>query len=127
MLDFEEFVLRINRNSDFISSGKFFDGAIELNFGHEKVWIKAFMGQVIHITSEPPPFGYTFAIKGSLDGWRFALEGPKNRFREALFTNRLMVEGNTIEFSRIGKAVHGVIEVLREMVQIGLLKLVESS
>jgi len=125
MFDFDQFAFCLNRNSDFVSSGKFFDGAIQLNMGSERVWIKVFMGQVIHVTQEPPPFGYTFSIKGSLEAWRFALEGPKNRFREAIFTNRLMVEGNTIEFSRIGKAVHGMIEVLREMVQTGLFKLEE--
>jgi hypothetical protein len=127
MFDFDQFASRLNRNPDFVSSGKFFDGAIQLNMGSERVWIKVFMGQVIHVTQDPPPFGYTFAIKGSLEGWRFALEGPKNRFREAVFTSRLMVEGNTIEFSRIGKAVHGMIEVLREMAQAGLLNLTEKS
>jgi len=127
MFDFDQFASRLNRNPDFVSSGKFFDGAIQLNMGSERVWIKVFMGRVIHVTQDPPPFGYTFAIKGSLEGWRFVLEGPKNRFREAVFTGRLMVEGNTIEFSRIGKAVHGMIEVLREMVQADLLKLTEKS
>ncbi len=127
MFDFDQFASRLNRNPDFVSSGKFFDGAIQLNMGSERVWIKVFMGQVIHVTQDPPPFGYTFAIKGSLEGWRFALEGPKNRFREAVFTSRLMVEGNTIEFSRIGKAVHGMIEVLREMAQADLLNLTEKS
>ena len=125
MVDLDRLVFLLNRNPDFISSGKFFDGAIQLNLGLERVWIKVFMGQVIHTTQEPPPFGYTFAIKGPLEAWRFALEGPKNRFREAVFTNRLVVEGNTIEFSRIGKAVHAIIEVLREMVRSGLLTLTE--
>ena len=125
MFDLNQFASRLNRNPDFISSGKFFDGSIQLNFGSERVWIKVFMGQAIHVTQEPLPFGYTFAIKGPMDAWRFALEGPKNRFRESVFTSRLTIEGNTIEFSRMGKAVHGLIEVLREMAQGGLLKLVE--
>ena len=65
----------------------------------------------------PPPFGYTFFIRGSVDHWKFALVGPKNRFREAYVTGRLKIEGNAIEFSRIGKAVHGLSEVLRDMAQ----------
>jgi hypothetical protein len=121
MLDINQLASRLEKNADFGSSSKFFDGAVQLEIGLDKVWLKVFMGRVVFITQQPPPFGYTFAVKGSLDGWRFALEGPKNRFREALFAGRLLVEGNILEFSRIGKAVHGLTEVLREMIQADLL------
>ncbi len=126
MIDLDQLASRLNQNGDFTSSGKFFDGAIQLNLGEERIWIKVFMGQAIWVTHDPPPFGYTFAFKGPPEAWRFALEGGKNRFREAVFTNRLVVEGNILEFTRVGKAVHGLIEVLRGMVQEGLLILGEA-
>lgn len=127
MLDMDRFTEMLNANSDFVSSGKFFDGSIQLNIGEETIWIKVFMGRAIYMTREPPPFGYTFAVKGSLDGWRFALEGAKNRFREALMTGRLRVEGNQIEFARVGKAVHGLSDVLMQMVCEGSMKFEEKS
>ena len=117
----------LNANSDFAQSGKFFDGSIQLNFGQETFWIKVFMGSTIYITREPPPFGFTFAIKCSVDDWRFAIAGSKNRFREALITNRLCFEGNQIEFSWVGKAVHGLIDVLMQMVIEGSMKFEEKS
>ena len=80
------------------------------------------MGRVILITQEPPPFGFTFAIEGPPAEWRWASGGPKNRFREGLMTGRLAVEGNRLEFSRIGKAVHGLSEVLMQMFQDGSIR-----
>ena len=123
MLEIDPFSKGLYENADFRESGKYFDGAVQLNFADAVCWIKIFMGRPILVTREPPPFGYTFAIKGSTDGWRFALEGPKNRFREALMKGLLYVEGNQIEFARIGKAVNGIIEVLMEMLKDGTLKL----
>ena len=110
-------------NDNFVSSTKYFDGSIQLSLGKEKIWIKAFMGRVILVTQEPPPFGFTFAIEGPSAEWRWALGGPKNRFREALMTGRLAVQGNRIEFSRIGKGVHGLSEALMQMLQEGSLLL----
>ena len=127
MLAIHQLASQLERNADFVSSSKFFDGAMQLEMGRDRVWFKVFMGRVIFITEQPPPFGYTFALKGSADGWRFALAGPKNRFREALFAGRLIVEGNTLEFSRVGKAVHGLTEVLREMIPAGLLTFEEKA
>jgi putative sterol carrier protein len=125
MLDLPKISEKLGRNENFSSSTKYFDGSIQLNIGEEKVWIKVFMGRVIFVTQEPPPFGYTFAIEGSQKEWRWALEGHKNRFREALMTGRFTVQGNRIEFSRIGKAVHGLSEVLLEMVREGSIRLGE--
>lgn len=116
MLNTDQLASMLDANPDFVSSGKFFDGAIQLEIGTDRIWIKAFMGRVILATRQPPPFGYTFCIKGTLEDWKFALAGAKNRFREAFFVGRLKVEGNTIEYARIAKAVHGLSEVLREMV-----------
>jgi putative sterol carrier protein len=116
VLNIDQLAKMLDGNSNFASSGKYFDGAIQLEIGADRIWIKVFMGRVILATRQPPPFGYTFCIKGSLDDWKFALAGPKNRFREAFFTGRLKVDGNTIEYARIGKAVHGLSEVLRDMV-----------
>ncbi len=121
MIEINQLASRLEGNADFVSSSKFFDGAWQLEIGPDKVWIKVFMGRAIFVTQQPPPFGFTFAVRGPAEGWRFALEGPKNRFREALFTGRLTVEGNALEFSRVGKAVHGLTEVLREMVRANLL------
>ena len=115
----------LGRNDNFVSSTKYFDGSIQLGIGKEKIWIKAFMGRVILVTQEPPPFGFTFAIEGPSAEWRWALGGPKNRFREALMTGRLAVQGNRIEFSRVGKAVHGLSEVLMQMLKEGSMKLGE--
>jgi hypothetical protein len=112
----------LERNDNFVSSTRYFDGSIQLGMGKEKIWIKAFMGRVILATQEPPPFGFTFAIEGPPAEWQWALKGPKNRFREALMTGRLAVQGNRIEFSRIGKAVHGLSEVLMQMLQEGSLR-----
>ena len=123
MIDTAQLAAKLNAHADFAASSKHFDGAIQLDLGEERVWIKVFMGRAIHVTLEPPPFGYTFAIKGTYENWRFALEGPKNRFREAVFTQKLFLEGNVLEFSRIGKAVHGMTEVLREMVKDGTIRL----
>ena len=122
MLDLTKLAELLGRNEDFVSSTKYFDGSIQLNLGRKKIWIKAFMGRVILVTQEPPPFGFTFAIEGPPAEWRWALGGPKNRFREALMTGRLAVQGNRIEFSRIGKAVHGVSEVLMQMLQEGAMR-----
>ena len=127
MIDFDRFSEMLNADSDFTQSGKFFDGSIQLNIGPETIWIKVFMGKAIYITREPPPFGFTFALKGPVNDWRFAIAGSKNRFREALITNRLCVEGNQIEFSRIGKAVNGLIEVLMKMVHQGSMTFGERS
>ena len=79
------------------------------------------MGKVIVATQKPLPFGYTFAVKGSAEGWRLALDQTKDRFREAVYNGKLRVEGNTLEFTRMTKAVHGLIKVLREMVTDGLI------
>lgn len=117
MIDIDAMASRLNANEMFKASGRWFDGAIQLEIGSDRIWLKVFMGQVILATRTPPPFGFTFCIRGSLDDWKFALLGPKNRFREAYFTGRLKVEGNTIEFARIGKAVHALSEVLRELAQ----------
>jgi putative sterol carrier protein len=125
MLDLTKLSELLGRNENFVSSTKYFDGSIQLNLGKEKIWIKAFMGRVILVTQEPPPFGFTFAIEGPPAEWRWALGGAKNRFREALMTGRLAVQGNRIEFSRIGKAVHGLSEVLRRMLQDGSMRLGE--
>jgi hypothetical protein len=122
MQDLTKFSERLGQNDHFVSSTKFFDGSIQLNIGREKIWIKAFMGRVILVTQDPPPFGFTFAIEGPAAEWEWALKGPKNRWREALMTGRLSVQGNRIEFSRIGKAVHGLSEVLMQMIQEGSIK-----
>ena len=45
MIDLDQLASRLNQNGDFTSSGKFFDGAIQLNLGEERIWIKVFMGQ----------------------------------------------------------------------------------
>ncbi len=127
MLDINRLSEMLHENTDFVSSGKFFDGAIQLNIGPDMVWIKVFMGRAILLTREPMPFGYTFAVKGSLENWRFALAGSKNRFREALMAGRLTVEGNQFEFSRVGKAVHGLSDVLMKMVREGSMTLEEES
>jgi hypothetical protein len=127
MLNLDRFTEMLNTNSDFAQSGKFFDGSIQLNIGQETFWIKAFMGSAIYITHEPPPFGFTFAVKGSVEDWRFAIAGSKNRFREALITHRLCVEGNQIEFTRVGKAVHGLSDVLMQMVREGSMTFEERS
>jgi hypothetical protein len=119
MMDTDRFTELLNADPDFSSSSRFFDGSIQLGFGEEKYWIKVFMGRAILVTQDIPPFGYTFAISGSPDGWELAVGGPKNRFREAVMTGRLVVEGNQIEFSRIGKAVHGLSQVLMEMLREG--------
>jgi putative sterol carrier protein len=125
-VNLEQLTSLLNANEDFKSSGKYFDGAIQLEIGADRIWMKVFMGQAILVTRQPPPFAYTFSIKGSVDDWRFALVGNKSRFREAFFTGRLKVDGNTIEYARIGKAVHGVSEVLRQMVNENLTLLPES-
>jgi len=125
MQDLSKFSDLLGRNENFVSSTKYFDGSIQLGIGKEKIWIKAFMGRVILVTQEPPPFGFTFAIEGNPAEWRRALGGTKNRFREALMTGRLSVQGNRIEFSRIGKAVHGLSEVLMQMLKEGSMKLGE--
>lgn len=122
MLDLSKLAELLARNENFVSSTKYFDGSIQLNLGKDKIWIKAFMGRVVLVTEEPPPFGFTFAIEGSPAEWRWALGGPKNRFREALMTGRLAVQGNRIEFSRIGKAVHGLSEVLMQLLQEGAMR-----
>ncbi len=122
MIDLNKLCELLERNENFVSSSKFFDGSIQLNIGKEKIWIKAFMGKVILVTQDPPPFGFTFAIEGPPAEWEWALKGPKNRFREALMTGRLSVQGNRIEFSRIGKAVHGLSEVLMKMIQDGSMR-----
>ncbi len=122
MIDLNKLSELLEGNDNFVSSSKFFDGSIQLNVGKEKIWIKAFMGKVILVTQDPPPFGFTFAIEGSPAEWEWALKGPKNRFREALMTGRLSVQGNRIEFSRIGKAVHGLSEVLMKMTQEGSMR-----
>jgi hypothetical protein len=114
-LNLEQLSSLLNANPDFTSSGKYFDGAIQLEIGSDRIWMKVFMGKAILVTRTPPPFAYTFSIKGSVDDWKFALVGNKSRFREAFFTGRLKVDGNTIEYSRIGKAVHGLSEVLRQL------------
>lgn len=119
MADLTKLSELLERNENFVSSTKYFDGSIQLGIGKEKIWIKAFMGRVILITKDPPPFGFTFAVEGPAAEWRWALAGPKNRFREALMTGRLAVQGNRIEFSRIGKAVHGLSEVLMQMLKEG--------
>jgi hypothetical protein len=121
-MDLTKFSERLEGNDHFVSSTKFFDGSIQLNIGKEKIWIKAFMGRVILVTQDPPPFGFTFAIEGPAAEWAWALKGSKNRLREALMTGRLSIQGNRIEFSRIGKAVYGLSEVLMQMVQEGLVK-----
>lgn len=121
-MDLAKFSERLEGNDHFVSSTKFFDGSIQLNIGKEKIWIKAFMGRVILVTQDPPPFGFTFAIEGPTAEWAWALKGPKNRLREALMTGRLSIQGNRIEFSRIGKAVHGLSEVLIQMIQEGLVE-----
>ena len=125
MLDLPKISEKLGRNENFSSSTKYFDGSIQLNIGVEKIWMKVFMGRLIWVTQDPPPFGYTFAIEGPPEEWRWALGGHKNRFREALMTGRLTVQGNRIEFSRIGKAVHGLSEVLLEMVREGSIRLGE--
>lgn len=125
MLDLTKLSELLERNENFVSSTKYFDGSIQINLGKEKIWIKAFMGRAILVTQEPPPFGFTFAIEGPPAEWRFALGGHKNRFREALMTGRLTVQGNRIEFSRIGKAVHGLSEVLMQMLRDDSMRLGE--
>ncbi len=122
MFDLARLTELLEQNENFVSSTKYFDGSIQLNLGKEKIWIKTFMGRVILITQEPPPFGFTFAIEGPPAEWRWALGGPKNRFREGLMTGRLAVEGNRLEFSRIGKAIHGLSEVLMQMFQDGSIR-----
>ena len=87
--------------------------------------MKIFMGKVIVATEEPFPFGYTFALRGSAEGWRIALDPRKNRLRETLYNRMLRVEGNILEYNRMGKAVHGLTEVLREMVCEGLITIEE--
>lgn len=116
MLNTDRLAKLLNENPDFAASGKFFDGSIQVEIGKERVWIKAFMGKVVLATLQPPPFGYTFCIKGSQQDWRFALGGAKNRLREAVVINRLKVEGNIIEYTRLVRAVHGLSEVLRAMI-----------
>jgi len=117
MLDIEQLAARLNEHPDFMSSGKYFDGAIQLEIGNDRIWIKVFMGRVILATRQPPPFGYTFCIKGPLEHWRFAMAGKKNRLHEAVVTGRLKVEGNTIEYARISRAVYGLSEVMHAMAQ----------
>jgi hypothetical protein len=113
MFDLSQFTDLLNKNDEFVSSGHYFDGSVQLNIGDEIVWIKIFMGRVILATETPPPFGYTFAIKGSRKAWQFACDEKKNRFREAVFTRRLVVEGNILEYCRMSKMVNGIMETLR--------------
>ena len=117
MLNTDLLASKLNENPNFAASAKYFDGAIQLELGSDRIWMKVFMGRVILATRQPPPFGYTFCIKGTVDDWKFATVGPKNRLQEAVVTGRLKVEGNTIEYSRIIKAVYGLSEVLCGIVQ----------
>jgi len=124
-LAIQELTKRLNSNEDFASSSRFFDGIVLLEIDSWVIWIKIFMGRVIVATEEPLPFGYTFALKGSAEGWRIALDLKKNKFREAMYNRLLRVEGNILEYNRMGKAVHGLTEVLREMVCEGLITIEE--
>jgi hypothetical protein len=124
-LAIKELKKRLNSNPEFSSSSKFFDGIILLETHSWSIWMKIFMGRVIVATEEPFPFGYTFAIRGSSEGWRIALDPRKNRLREALYNRILRIEGNILEYNRMGKAVHGLTEVLREMVCEGLITIEE--
>jgi hypothetical protein len=117
----EQLKERLNSNPDFSSSSLFFDGIILIEICSLAVWMKVFMGQVIVATQKPLPFGYTFAVKGTAEGWRLALDERKDRLREALYKGKLRVEGNTLEFTRMTKTVHGLMKVLREMVTEGLI------
>ena len=124
-LAIKELKKRLNSNPDFSSSSKFFDGIVLLEIDSWVIWMKIFMGRVIVATEEPFPFGYTFALRGPAEGWRIALDTRKNRLRETLYNRMLRVEGNILEYNRVGKAVHGLTEVLREMVSEGLITIEE--
>jgi hypothetical protein len=50
MLDMDRFTEMLNANSDFFSSGKFFDRSIQLNIGQETIWIKVFMKPAREVT-----------------------------------------------------------------------------
>jgi len=116
ILNIEDFIKNLSENNDFVSCTNYFDGIINLEIDSFSVWIKIFMGKVIEASSVAFPFGYTFAVKGSAKGWKFALDSKKNRFREALYKGEIKIDGNTLEYNRIAKAVHGIIEILRKMV-----------
>ena len=124
-LAIKELKERLNSNEDFSSSSRFFDGIVLLEIDSWAVWLKIFMGRVIVATAEPLPFGYTFFLKGSAEGWLMALDPKKNRLREAIYKRMLRVEGNILEYNRMGKAVHGLTEVLREMLCQGLVTIEE--
>lgn len=121
----EELKERLNSNPDFSSSSAFFDGIILVEISSLTIWIKVFMGRAVAAALKPFPFGYTFAIKGPAEGWRLALDPAKDRLREAAYKGKLRIEGNTLEFGRMGKAVYGLMQVLREMVSEGLIAIEE--
>jgi len=124
MIDLRRFSELLNANEDFSWGTLYFDGSFQLEFGEARYWLKVFMGKAILITEDIPPFGSTFTISGSKEAWLFALGEAKNRFREAIMTGKLSVEGNQIEFARVGRAMHGLSEVLRGMAREGSLSLI---
>ena len=77
MADLTKLSELLERNENFVSSTKYFDGSIQLGIGKEKIWIKAFMGRVILITQDPPPFGFTFAVEGPSRGMAMGLGGAQ--------------------------------------------------
>jgi len=117
----EELKERLNSNPDFSASSLFFDGIILIEICSLAIWMKVFMGRAILVTQKPLPFGYTFAVKGTAEGWGLAMDERKDRLREAVYKGKLRIEGNTLEFTRMTKAVHGLMKVLREMVTEGLI------
>jgi pimeloyl-ACP methyl ester carboxylesterase len=85
MVDLTRLSELLERNENFVSSTKYFDGSIQLNLGKEKIWIKAFMGMGLEDSGAP-----SYSDQGYLSGLSACgSKAEKERVAEIVWTRRL--------------------------------------
>jgi hypothetical protein len=134
MMDFRNAIFRdrlreaLTGHEGFALETRWFDGAILLEDGDARCWLKVYRGRVIEALESVPPFGFTFKLRGSREAWEELVSGER-RFADLLtpgrrrFENdpslasadgsappRIAIEGNLLEANRIHEALFHLAE-----------------
>ncbi len=108
---------RLNSSADFTGGARWFDGAVLLGIGGEVVWLKVYGGQVIDMQTRPSPFGFTFSLKAPEEAWGAFLRAERNEIFSFTGSQRIVVEGNLLEFMRLTKMVVALTDGLRAVLR----------
>jgi hypothetical protein len=127
----QRFVENLNANPRFNEQARWFDGAVLLEAGTDRLWLKIYKGKVIDCQTAVPPFGYTFKFSGGERSWDLLISGArlwadlttpgKRHFEDDPSLEsagdsppEISTEGNLLEAGRLTEAMYQLAYTLRD-------------